>query len=377
MAFPELAPLLAAAQKNITHSKAAAAKYHLEDRAFQHNAAAIEAILALTPSTALESQRLKQTSTLSHAMRSLHLANVLEGTADYKHPWLLSGAAEGAAFIDAPTTPSTALSSDELVAWARLRVGLLPTPNYPAQGQCDRCALHHDHTGRHALACRGKNPGRGIAARHSEVKNALSAALSRIATSSAGSRAMAPLKGEPKMGAYFRRNPLFKPAANQQDKDEIERSGDIICRNTPRGNAVFDVTIRLPFTPQGAARTQDFKPGKAADDAYDEKIKHYAAEYLPQGGIIIPIAIEAGGRWAPRSRDHITDFIKWCINKPDDKYTADDKVFYTNSLRDVLDSTALALVRHQARQLVAVTGGVPWPAPAARANSEKGTGAQV
>ena len=188
---------------------------------------------------------------------------------------------------------------------------------------------------------------------------------------------MAPQKGEPKMGAYFRRNPSFKPAANQQDKDEIERSGDIICRNTPRGNAVFDVTIRLPFTPQGAARTQDFKPGKAADDAYDEKIKHYAAEYLPQGGIIIPIAIEAGGRWAPRSREHITDFIKWCINKPDDKYTADDKVFYTNSLRDVLDSTALALVRHQARQLVAVTGGVPWPALTARANSEKGTGAQA
>ena len=112
-------------------------------------------------------------------MRSLHLANVLEGTADYKHPWLLSGEAEGAAFIDAPTTPATALSSDELVAWARLRVGLLPTPNYPAQGQCDRCALHHDHTGRHALpSLQAKKPGRGIAARHSEVKKrALSCSL--------------------------------------------------------------------------------------------------------------------------------------------------------------------------------------------------------
>ena len=28
-----------------------------------------------------------------------------------------------------------------------------------------------------------------------------------------------------------------------------------------------------------------------------------------------------------------TQFEKNCINKPDDKYTADNKVFYTNSLR--------------------------------------------
>ena len=67
---------------------------------------------------------------------------------------------------------------------------------------------------------------------------------------------------------------------------------------------------------------------------------------------IFPIAMESGGRWAARSRAHLSSFIEWCIQTPRKDWSADDHTYYNRSIRDALDSTSLALARFTARQLL-------------------------
>ena len=62
---------------------------------------------------------------------------------------------------------------------------------------------------------------------------------------------------------------------------------------------------------------------------------------------LFPIAIEAGGRWHPASREHVRTYLSYLIG-PSENWTAFDKVTYNTCLRDVVESVGRALASYQA-----------------------------
>ena len=259
----------------------------------------------------------------------------------------------------APTSPATAFSALELTTYFRARLGLIPHADAPAAGRCDACGMDLTIDGLHPTRCR-RAGNLGPQTRHALVNSALRNALTRIANGRPAGRAMAPRRAEnggaePLMGDYFPRNKDYQPT--KADGPEERSRGDIVLKDTPRGTVVLDTVIYASHYPNGAAAGAD-KPhvavGKAADTAYDHEMRHYQQRFIIDGtaGCIFPIAMESGGRWAARSRAHLSSFIEWCIQTPRKDWSADDYTYYNRSIRDALDSTSLALARFTARQLL-------------------------
>jgi hypothetical protein len=160
---------------------------------------------------------------------------------------------------------------------------------------------------------------------------------------------------EPHLGQFFAANPDYVPKANAP----ADPRADIAVADTPVGHAVYDLVISAPHVPL-PGNTLPHKlptPGQAATQAYNAKMNLASARFLRTGGHFFPLSIESAGRWHPASRLHLATYIQWCIGKDPKDFDANDKVFYTRSIRDGLDSASLALVRHQARQLLAAVPG--------------------
>ena len=316
-------------------------------------------MLALTPERIAESQILGASAILSHGTRALDTHNVQRNMSPGEAAWFSSSGGEGGAALLAPSTPATAFSAREFSAYLRARLGLHPHASSPTEGRCAACNMDLSADGLHPTRCK-RAASLGPQTRHAAVNSALRSALTRIANSRPAGRAMAPCKGEnggsePLMGDYFPRNKDYVPS--KAEGSEERSRGDIVLKNTPRGVVVCDTVIYAASYPSGTAANATaphIATGKAADTAYDFKLRHYRERFVIDGtsGCVFPIAMESGGRWAARSRAHLTSFIEWCIQTPRKDWSADDFSFYNRSIRDALDSTSLALARFTARQLL-------------------------
>ena len=348
VALPELAALLAKAAAAVKVALPHHEKYFPE-LAVERKAA--QQLAQFTPQHAVDQQLFDTCRTLTRVTRATLLHEWLGAAPSDEHrAWALSNMNESAQWLLAhDLLPGTTLGPAEISVIVRWKLGLCPHPGLATSGPCIRasgCHAREEPTGLHLLKCRAPNgaDGHSMAGRHAHVKQALFAALGRVARSSHRA-ASAPLKGEPKIGDYVpTRAGYIPPPGEERDS---ERRGDIVCPGLPGGPVIFDLVISHPKPATGA--------GTAAAAAYNQKLRSYNSRYDFAGrASFFPISIEAGGRWHPQSREHVERYIRWCIGNGDDK--AIDKALYNESLRDVTVSVGRALASYQASTVLAAAG---------------------
>jgi hypothetical protein len=348
VALPELAALLAKAAAAVKVALPHHEKYFPE-LAVERKAA--QQLAQFTPQHAVDQQLFDTCRTLTRVTRATLLHEWLGAAPSDEHrAWALSNMNESAQWLLAhDLLPGTTLGPAEISVIVRWKLGLCPHPGLATSGPCIRasgCHAREEPTGLHLLKCRAPNgaDGHSMAGRHAHVKQALFAALGRVARSSHRA-ASAPLKGEPKIGDYVPTRAGYTPPPGEER--DSERRGDIVCPGLPGGPVIFDLVISHPKPATGA--------GTAAAAAYNQKLRSYNSRYDFAGrASFFPISIEAGGRWHPQSREHVERYIRWCIGNGDDK--AIDKALYNESLRDVTVSVGRALASYQASTVLAAAG---------------------
>ena len=346
VALPELAALLAKAAAAVKAALPHHEKYFPE-LAVERKAA--QQLAQFTPQHAVDQQLFGTCRMLTRVTRATSLHEWLDAAPSDEHKaWALSNMNESAQWLLAhDQLPGTTLGPAEISVIVRWKLGLCPHPGLATNGPCTRasgCHQREEPTGLHLLKCRAPSGagGHSMAGRHAHVKQALFAALGRVARSSHRG-ASAPLKGEPKIGDYVPTRAGYIPPPG--DEHDSERRGDIVCPGLPGGPAIFDLVISHPRPAAGAA----------AAAAYSQKLRSYNGRYDFTGcASFFPISIEAGGRWHPQSREHVERYIRWCIGNGDDK--AIDKALYNESLRDVTVSVGRALASYQASTVLAAAG---------------------
>ena len=346
VALPELAALLAKAAAAVKAALPHHEKYFPE-LAVERKAA--QQLAQFTPQHAVDQQLFGTCRMLTRVTRATSLHEWLDAAPSDEHKaWALSNMNESAQWLLAhDLLPGTTLGPAEISVIVRWKLGLCPHPGLATNGPCTRasgCHQREEPTGLHLLKCRAPSGagGHSMAGRHAHVKQALFAALGRVARNSHRG-ASAPLKGEPKIGDYVPTRAGYIPPPG--DEHDSERRGDIVCPGLPGGPAIFDLVISHPRPAAGAA----------AAAAYSQKLRSYNGRYDFTGcASFFPISIEAGGRWHPQSREHVERYIRWCIGNGDDK--AIDKALYNESLRDVTVSVGRALASYQASTVLAAAG---------------------
>lgn len=139
--------------------------------------------------------------------------------------------------------------------------------------------------------------------------------------------------------------------------------GDISWRSKD-GTVVFDLVITHPL-PRSCAAVAT-AAGTAAHKAHSDKINKYSRRFEIPGGAFEPIAVETGGRLHPESRRAIKTFIKHSLGIDEEAPMPPDLAYkYSQALRTVLDSLAVALAGEVALALLSGgPGGARAPARA-------------
>jgi len=338
VAFPDLAPLLEAVRARAVPAMCAHKELFPER---EHERAAAQAFLTLTVQNAADGPRYKGCHALNRIFRAAD-ARILAGASPTKfhEAWLFSLMNEGAQHLASFDNSLDGLSPQEVAVLVRQRLGLPPHPATQTSGPCSRsgCKQNETPAGYHYLSCHGPAVnGHSPQGRHAAVKAALRIALGRAARL-CGQLNKGPERGEPRVGDFLpTRAGYVPPAGADHDKDA---RGDILCRNLPYGPAIFDTVVSAP--------AEGKPPGAAAAAAYNAKVKKYTDRYDFKGRAqLFPIAIEAGGRWHPASREHVRTYLSYLIG-PSENWTAFDKVTYNTCLRDVVESVGRALASYQA-----------------------------
>jgi hypothetical protein len=167
---------------------------------------------------------------------------------------------------------------------------------------------------------------------------------------------------EPNCNEYWRTRDDFVPPARHAD----EPRADIVIESNEVTH-LLDLVLVHPNVQNPAHKAASTIHSTAANVAAAEKVQLYKARFDVDASAtpFVPFAIETGGRWHKAARNFASSFIKSCIGKESDDFTADDKLLYARTLRCLLDSIDSARARHVARQLL----GRPSSAPSSRSST--------
>ena len=300
---------------------------------------------------------------LAAARRPQQVKDVVGTMTEDAAAWLRSSGGEGSSYLLA----ASRLTPDEFTALARTRMALPPTDDTPVSGACPHCAGRAiEPSGLHTLHCleAGRDGPKGQRTkRHRYVKATIEAAF-RSAASACGGAAAGSRVGrvEPNCNEYWRTRDDFVPPARHAD----EPRADIVIESNEVTH-LLDLVLVHPNVQNPAHKAASTIHSTAANVAAAEKVQLYKARFEVDASAtpFVPFAIETGGRWHKAARNFASSFIKSCIGKESDDFTADDKLLYARTLRCLLDSIDSARARHVARQLL----GRPSSAPSSRSST--------
>jgi len=151
----------------------------------------------------------------------------------------------------------------------------------------------------------------------------------------------------------WQRNPSYNPSAHARTAERPR--ADILVLDHDGKATALDLVITHPNVTSVRHGNAGAVPGKAAQSAYDSKQTKYAQQFdLATGASFVPFAIETGGRLHPKAREALVKFVRSLIDNDPEKYTPEEKLFYSRSLRGLLDvidvaraqSVAFALLGH-------------------------------
>ena len=221
--------------------------------------------------------------------------------------FFLSGGDEGAYWLmNEGTFKTPALTDVEFSVLVKARLGLQNVTDCDAPTPCPCCTSKAGTapqligpSGTHVLTCAegGKGGARGMRNnRHALVKDAVRNAMLETARSSSAVPA-----GEPVVTDYF-------AARVAMTKDDKQNRADI--RAIYKGRTVLiDTVVTHPTTRSNKAVSTT--PGVAAADANKRKELQYHNLFDIPVGLLVPFAVETGGRWHSCARDFVKRWVKF------------------------------------------------------------------
>ena len=235
-------------------------------------------------------------------------ARILEKIAEADDKaFFLSGGEEGAYWLMNPGSFKTrALTDVEFAILMKARLGLHVVADCDGPTPCPRCTTKQGTapqiigpSGTHVLTCAegGKGGARGMRnIRHMLVKNAVRTAMLETARSSSAVHL-----DEPVVTDYF-------AAKDAMTKDDTRNRADISA--VWKGRTVL-LDIVVPHPTVRTNKAVSTTPGTAAADANTRKELQYHKFFDIPVGLLVPFAVETGGRWHPCARDFAKRWVKF------------------------------------------------------------------
>ena len=199
-----------------------------------------------------------------------------------------------------------ALTDIEFSVLVNARLGLQNVTGCDAPTPCPRCTSKAGTapqligpSGTHVLTCAegGEGGARGMRNnRHRLVKNAVRDSMLETARSSSAVSAR-----EPVVTDYF-------AAKAAMSKDDKQNRADIMAIYKGR-TVLIDTVVTHPTTRSNKAVSTT--PGVAAADANTRKELQYHNLFDIPVGLLVPFAVETGGRWHPCARDFVKRWVKF------------------------------------------------------------------
>ena len=199
-----------------------------------------------------------------------------------------------------------ALKVGEFAILMKARLGLHVVTDCDGPTPCPRCTTKQGTapqiigpSGTHVLTCAegGKGGARGMRnIRHMLVKNAVRSAMLETARSSSAVHL-----DEPVVTDYF-------AAKDAMTKDDTRNRADISA--VLKGRTVL-LDIVVPHPTVRTNKAVSTTPGTAAADANTRKELQYSKLFDIPVGLLVPFAVETGGRWHPCARDFAKRWVKF------------------------------------------------------------------
>ena len=263
-----------------------------------------------------------------------------------------SGGDDGARFLRASFSApfNQRLTDAEFRTMLLARIGLPSSDTGPRPGtQCAHCTGLNSSL--HPLHCQQKGRGGFMgqrSARHAVTKDAIIAAINRVA------------KGRGKPGFVAPNEPVYSDVWPYKDgvtgtEPRCLVRGDI--GTTIPGNGcvrVADLVVTHPNVAAKSLAAASRADGVAAEQGFRNKVTGLDKFFSRLAGArhqFHPISYETGGRLHPESRLYFEQIVKDIIDTPPEAWSKEDMAFYQASLDAILDAASVALAKSVASTL--------------------------
>ena len=296
---------------------------------------------------------------------------------DSQRAWILSCGGEGAYWLTAWHRYIT-LSNQQTRALLRVRVGLPPVssddptalasdpagicshckPFKPGRPRPDKGKLTNNFL--HSLICNDNAPGGATGDRSTRsafVCLTLTGAMNRVM-----GRPDVPIVNphkvslrQPLLSDFFARNPNYTgPDEFANKRADISYTPPYRLLHFGSPTIVFDVVITHPnFPTTSKTPGAPYVAGIAAAKAHERKLREYNKYFIiSPADSFVPLSFETGGRFHPKARRALQNLVTGLVGGDPKDWTPSEQRFYNSTLRDLLDSTSLALAKSVAQTLL-------------------------